>query len=306
MNNFNDDLDYIGQKKGISWFNGSLVNDQFFARLLIDIRTKRQRLQYPETTNWNLPYAMFPATDYLCGRGAFKDYQTWQQAITDNLTEFITLVAQGTQYNIPQRAIVILDYLFKYLVTANSANNIVELGCSGGAMGLVFENYQEIIWEKYFWLKHYPGIVPAKFDYQGCDLNIPDQNYLPYFFWNLSERAKVKNLLADFKLKGKIVQQSLTEYLDKLVLTNTPTFIITSYLLSQTDNPKMIYQQIMQKLNEHPGRLFWLDLSRKEEKLTCIFSTNNLYADDTHYLSINGIPKIESLTGSDWANWKEI
>lgn len=305
------ELDFVGKTKKIDWFNSNLAKDLFFLDLLGKIQKKRKFLGKPETTVRNILYSLFPASEFLfdssgeTSREVFAEYESWKSFVGAYSENFIELAVNGTQGNIPQRAAVVIDLINQLNITEKPIK-IIELGCSGGALEMVFENYQNLFYsdfcQDYFWLKKIPENKNCLFSYEGYDLNIPQKNYAPFFLWDLEKREKTKKFLNDFQLQGEIHQKNLEEFFKQGEKIEENTFILTSYLLYQLDEPAKICDQIT-NLTSKNKNLFWLDLSKKEKKLEFLLRGE----ERINYLSCNGKQQLQAIDSSDdWANWTRI
>lgn len=305
------ELDFVGKTKKIDWFNSNLTKDPFFLDLLREIKEKRESLKKPKTTIRNILYSLFPASEFLfdssgeTSREVFEEYESWKNFVGAYLERFVDLAVNGTQGNIPQRAAVVID-LINQLNATGKPVKIIELGCSGGALGMVFENYQKLFYsdccQDYFWLKKIPENKNHFFSYEGYDLNIPQKDFAPFFLWDLEKREKTKKFLNDFQLQGKIHQKNLEEFFKQGEGIEEDTFILTSYLLYQLSEPAKICDQIT-NLTSKNKNLFWLDLSKKEKKLEFFLGGQ----ERINYLSLNGKQQFQAIDSSDdWANWTRI
>jgi hypothetical protein len=307
------ELNFVGQKKAIKWFNQDLTENLFFMSVIKQLIAKRELLGY-KTTLRNVLYSIFPATEYLYdktgkkSRQAFNYDHSWMGIVNVNIgiDKFTDLAAKGTQGNIPQRAAVIIDYLAKNNKLSFGQNNIIELGCAGGVLGLIFENCQTLDWEKYTWCQKEPELSEESFfNYTGYDINIPNRDYLPFFIWDEDKRKKLIDINRDFKLNGNIILQNIETFLQGEIKAEAPTFIITSYVMYQLPNAVDIYNEIMKKV-ANTDNLHWLDLSRNDDSLDFLFG-KNFFKRGINYLSHDGVPKIQAINGSDdWVNWQEV
>ena len=302
------ELDFVGKTKKIAWFNRDLVKDDFLLDLLGKIQQKRKELGKPETTIRNILYSIFPASEFLFdssgedSREVFQDYFCWKSFAGLYGKDLIELAVNGTQGNIPQRAAVIIDTIANQNFPEEEIK-IIELGCSGGALGMVFENYQNLFnpdcCQDYFWLKKIPENKKHVFSYEGYDLNIPQKNYAPFFLWDLEQRKKTKKFLDDFELQGKIHQKNLDEFIKQAKTIKKNTIILTSYLLYQLSKPEKICEQIIELIIKN-NNVFWIDLSRKEKKLDFLLTGQ----ERINYLSFNGTTLYQAINSSDdWADW---
>lgn len=307
------ELDFVGQRKGIPWFNRSLSTDIFFLGLVKQIIARRN-LAGHKTTLRNVLYSIFPATEYLYdrtgknSRRAFSSDYGWKGIVNINIgTEKLTkLAAKGTQGNIPQRAAVIIDYLTKANKLASGQNNIIELGCAGGNLGIIFEQAKILDWEKYSWCQKVPEIKEDSFfNYTGYDISIPARNYVPFFIWDEDKRRRLIAFNKDLSLKGNIILQDINTFLEGNIKAEVPTFILTSYIMYQLPNAVDIYNKIMEKVFK-TANLYWIDLSRNDDSLDFLFG-NNFFMRGINYLSFNGVPKMEAINCSDdWSDWIEV
>ncbi len=309
MEKIKQELTFVGQRKKVDWFNSRLADNEWFRKLVEQIKQRR-----PQTSWRNIFYSLFPISEYLKekyedGADILASFNNWQRFIKNNQAEFVSLVAKhGTQGNIPQRAAIMIDYLSRQMLIKKD-NLIIELGCAQGLIGQVFKNYNYFLTkpnkEKYFWLKREPQLPPlgTRFDYIGCELLPPPMELVPFFVQDRDKREKLKAFIQAIEKGSLIFKQSLDDFLATTYLNpQRSTIIITSFVLYQFDQPEKIYRLLLQKIR---GNIHWLDLSRNS-KLSCLFETgNSKLKKNWIYLSHNGKPVAEIIDGSDdCPNWR--
>lgn len=313
INKLTEELIFVGKIKKLSWFNESLINKRWFVDLIIDIANKKN------TTLRNILYSLFPIVEYLhstkCKNNdtVFSSYQKWAKFIKGNSDIIINLAANfSTQGNIPQRAAIIIDYLNHQNITKEGNNIIIELGCSYGLLGIVFENTNKLfvdnnckLAKEYFWLKKMPMINPKiKFNYFGYEINIPPKKFVPFCVWDKNKRKKVNKFINNFLLEGIIFGQSIESFLEtNNLLSTSPIIIITSFVLYHFPNPEFIINSLLRKIKSN---IHWIDLSRNKN-LPLIFNNHKHCRPNWIYLSYNGVPVAEIRNGSDdCPNWEYI
>lgn len=273
--------------------------------------------QRKQTSLRNILYSLFPITEYLCetqgiSGSIFSSYALWSDFAKANSTIIIELsVNHGTQGNIPQRAVIILDYVHKAGLVKRGENIVIELGCSGGLIGCVMENHRKLFVEKsgfltdkYFWLKRKPKIEiqNAFFNYLGYDTYLPPKKFLPFFIWDKEKRRKVEMFINDFQPKGLLLQQPVDRFFEVTnIFSSSPIIIITSFMFYQFRDAKSIQEKILEKIKHD---VHWIDLSRNNN-LPFLFKPIERFVPNHTYLSHNGNPVAKIIDGSDdCPNWE--
>jgi hypothetical protein len=308
-----DELDFVGNRKRLAWFNSSLANNPWLVRMVDEIVSRRQG-----TSVRNILYGLFPLSEYLAdqasyGTTLFGTEAMWLAFAVPNERALIELsVRYGTQGNIPQRAAIISDYALRKGLLHGEATQVVELGCSAGLLGRFLCHQQLLLssaalMQRYFWLKRLPlRKQNHTFNYTGVDVAIPPDDLVPYFVQDHEKRAKTKLFVREVLSGGELVVDALEDYLLRIgsMRTSDIMLLVTAFVLYHFEQPESAINVLLDVVHAHHN-IHWLDLSRNA-------GLNTLYRDyERHlvpnyvYLSDNGVPVAQIVNGSDdCPNWK--
>jgi len=296
------ELDWAGERRQTPWFDRRLLQEDWFEFLIQSVFALN-----PQITLRNFCYSILPTVEYIafkqglaerevvCSIESLRSFLSNQSGSTETLAKIVA--KHGTQGNIPQRAVVILDYLHNSGILTLGMNKVVELGCSGGLVGCAMVNWSKIVLdgkaEYYFWLKRKtPNLLPDRqINYIGYDKSLPPYDLLPFFIRDSHKRQKVLMFAKDFGGSVSIREETLEQYLNRS--NGIPAIIITSFVLYHLRDISKIYTSLIEKVREG---YHWIDLSRNSG-LDCLFEGG--YVPNHVYLSYNGKPVVKIIDGSD-------
>ncbi len=318
LSNLEEELNFVGDKKKLSWFNSALVDNFHFTRLVSEVYQAR-----PDTSLRNVLYSIPPLCEYVAslkGRTLDRSNGTdeWTLLFEENRQLISKLaVRHGTQGNIPQRAAIVLDYLHVGGLIPDGTATVFELGCSAGLLGTALCTAQKLfsrsngcsLAKEYFWLKRMPKIKNShNISYRGYDRMVPPRKLVPFYVWDLKQRAKVARFANSFGQKGDLREGSFEDALRDIREADQREriIILTSFVLYQLRNPELLVQDILDLVHMR-GNVHWIDLSRNSG-LNCLFQEQAVLQGDravvdlvpNHiYLSHNGFPVAKVINGTD-------
>jgi len=307
IENLAQELDFVGSRKRLPWFTRNLIRNTSLVDLVGNIQERRR-----ETSLRNILYSLLPISEYVASikKEAFdraSGVDEWIKLLEENahLVRHLA-VKYGTQMNIPQRAAIILDYFHKSNLLSNGCATVVELGCSAGLIGTVLCSSETLFLEQggllakeFFWLKRMPRVRSSyNITYRGYDRTLPLKELIPFFLWDVEKRRKVSAFVETCPEKGVLFEKTFEEALENIKKVNFETVcILTSFVLYQLSHPEVLIHKIME-LVYNMGNVHWLDLSRNDGRLPCLFQSK-VAAPGHVYLSHNGIQVAHVVNGSD-------
>ncbi len=311
-----DELDFVGARKKLPWFNRRLAKDSQFVTLVESILNERGG-----ASTRTVLYSLLPLSEYVAYRigvntSLSDGARPWKKVVYENVDTLRMLaVKHGTQGNIPQRAAIVLDYFEESAILPTAACTTIELGCSAGLLGTVlcsseelFRNHRGSLAREYFWLKRMPHLsVPYRISYIGYDRSIPPQDLIPFFLQDTDKRERVAAFARSYSPRGLLFEQTFDSFLDtERIVSTEPVIILTAFVLYQLDEPHVLIERILELVRTNDC-VHWLDLSRNS-KLPCLFGQQKQVqplVSNHIYLSHNGVQVAHVTDGSDdCPNWE--
>jgi len=309
MKHFYEEVVFVGLKRKIPWFNKDLARNKTFARFVHDVCKEREG-----TSLRTILYSILPLVEYVASTEGvvldrINDKKKWLHFIKEKEDVIRNLaIRYGTQGNVPQRAAIILDYLYEKKILPEEKGVVYELGCSAGFLGSVLCSPHRFFVEdggalarRLFWLKRMPRVYEFHdVRYEGFDRVLPDPEIVPYYVWDEDRREQVKDFAQMKILKRVQLFECTFDKAFSRLKRNMPetAIILTSFMFYQLTDPVHLIEKILNEVSS--GDVHWLDLSRNNG-LECIFGespTNNLIPNHV-YLSHNGTPVAHIVNGSD-------
>ena len=306
------ELDFVGDRRKVPWFNHTLLQDIWFWRLCHMLCVSHRG-----TSTRNLLYALLSHTEYVSSKqlgttySDWASYADWKRFVVMHEYDIVrSVLRHGTQGNIPQRAAMIIDYLSKCDQTRGKQLTVIELGCSAGLLGRAFMHATQLFSDphmtEYTWLTRRPDVHVHVGSYIGVDKVIPPHDLVPYFILDKEKRQRTMSFMHAFPSSGALMQSSLETYLHHADLNSSgdQVILVTAFVLYHYEHPGEVVRLFRDVLDEY-HHVHWLDLSRAEV-LAPIYDAPVGRRLQAHYFYLrhNGEPVSHVTKGSDdCPNW---